>query len=79
MAKKNRDNSSKYKSIRKSRNKIVKILAKSKIWNLLKLRSRNLSKFKNSIKIQNDSIIRIANFLTLNAKVTFVKLKKVLT
>ena len=39
----------KYKSIRKSENKIVKILAKSKSWNISKF--ENLSKFKNFVKV----------------------------
>ena len=47
IIKKDRINSNKYKSIKKSENKIVQILAKSKSWNLLKFRSRNLAKSKN--------------------------------
>ena len=38
--------SDKYKSIRKSRNEIVKMLAKLKSWNLAKSRSKNLLRFK---------------------------------
>ena len=41
IVKKERVNSNKYKSMKKSRNKVVKILAKSKSWNLPKFRSKN--------------------------------------
>ena len=47
MVKKDRISNSKYKNIRKSENKIVKILAKFKCQNLLKSRFKNLFKFKN--------------------------------
>ena len=42
----NRISVNKYKSIRKSWNKTIEISAKSKIWNLLKSRTRNLFKSK---------------------------------
>ena len=41
---KNRIGSSKYQNIKKSRNEIIKILVKSKSWNLLKFKFKNLSK-----------------------------------
>ena len=46
MVEKTRIGSSKYKSIKKSGNKISKILAKLKIWNLPKSKSKNFFKFK---------------------------------
>ena len=48
------DNSN-YKNIKKGRNKIVEILAKSKYSNLLKSKSENLSRFK---KISGTSAIK---------------------
>ena len=51
MIKKDRVSNGKYRSVRKSRNKTVKILAKLSSQNLLKPKSRNLIKFKNFIKV----------------------------
>ena len=65
-------NNSKYKNGRKSRNKINKILVKFKNRNLSKSRSRKLFTSK---KIQNTSTIKKPNFLTLNTKVVFTKLR----
>ena len=45
----------KYKSIKKTENKIVEILLKSKSWNLPKTKSRNLF---NSKKVQNIHTIK---------------------
>ena len=41
MVEENKIGINKYKSIKKSRNKLVKILAKLKYWNLPKFRSKN--------------------------------------
>ena len=57
--------------MKKSKNKIVKILAKSKSWNLFKIRFRNLSKFK---KVQSIVTIKKLNFFTLNTRLAFTKL-----
>ena len=65
---KNKFGSTRSKSIRKSKNKIVEILTKSKVWSLFK------SKYL--IKIQYTSTIRKHNFLIPNNKVVFIKLKK---
>ena len=65
---------SKHKSLRKSGNEIVKILAKSKSSNLLKSRSRNLFRFK---KVQSISIIEKPNFLISDARAAFTKLRQV--
>ena len=62
--------SSKYKNIKKSGNKMVKILIRLKSLILFKFRSRNLFRFK---KIQNTSAIRESHFLILNTKVVFTK------
>ena len=62
-------NSSKYKSIRRSENKMVKILAKLKNKNFLKFRSKNLFRFK---KFQNASTIEELNFLSPNTRVAFI-------
>ena len=52
----------------KSKNEIVKILAKLKGW--------NLSKSKNTIKFENTSTIEELNFLTPNIKIVFTKLEQ---
>ena len=54
-------------------------MTKSKSRNLLNSKSRTLSKFKNSIKTQGIGIIKKSNFLTLNTKVVYTKLKQVFT
>ena len=46
IVKKDKVGGNKYKRVRKSRNKIVKILAKPKSWNLPKLKFENLFKHK---------------------------------
>ena len=51
MVKKDKVNNYKYKNIRKNRNKIVQILAKSKSWNLFKSRPRYLFVLKKKFKI----------------------------
>ena len=71
IVKKNRVGSKKYRSMKKSGNKIVKISTKSKSGNLLKSRSENLSKSK---KVQNASVIEKCIFLILNVKIAFTKL-----
>ena len=72
---KSRAGNSKHKNIIKSRNKTVKILGKLKNHNLPNSKSKNLSKFKNSIKVQNTGVIRELNFLTLNTRVALIKLR----
>ena len=64
--------SSEYKSIKKSGNEIVKILAKLKSWNLPKSKSENLFK---SNKVQNTSATQELNFSIYDAKIVFTKLK----
>ena len=66
-------NSTKCKSIRKKRNKIVEILTKSKIRNLSNFRFRDLFNFK---KIQSAIAIKKPNFLTIDTKIIFIKLKQ---
>ena len=75
IGKKDIVNDNKCKSIRKSRNKIVEILAKLKNQNLLKFRFKNLFRCK---KIQNTRNIKESNFLTYNTRVVFTKLKNAL-
>ena len=53
-------------------NKTIKILSRSKSRNLLKFKSRNLSKSK---KVQNASVMKEFNFLILNTRVVFTKLE----
>ena len=48
-------------------------MAKSKSWNLLESRSRNVFRFK---KVQSTSTIEKLNFLTSNTKVVFTKLRE---
>ena len=74
IGKKDIVNDNKYKSIRKSRNKMVEILAKLKNQNLLKFRFKNLFRSK---KIQNTRSIEESNFLTYDASVVFTKLKNI--
>ena len=62
MVEKDLISNSKYKNIRKSGNKMVKILIKLKIRNLSKFRFENLSKSK---KIRITGAIRKPNFLIL--------------
>ena len=62
--------------MKKSRNKIVKILVKSKSWNLLKYNFQNLSKFK---KVQVGITIGKSNLLNLGTKVIFTKLRQIFT
>ena len=47
-------------------------MAKLKSGNLLKSKSRNLSKFN---KVQSTDIIEKSNFLIFNARVSFTKLR----
>ena len=72
IVEKNRISNSKYKNIKKSRNKIVQILAKSKSQNLLKFRSKNLFIFK---KVQSAIAIEGLDFFTSNVRVVFTKLR----
>ena len=66
-------NDIKYRSVKKSRNEIVEILAKLKSWNLDQLIFRNLFKSKNSIKVRNASITEELNFYISNNRVVFTK------
>ena len=75
MIKKDRISNSKYRSIRKSRNKIVKNLTKLLSQNLPKPKSGNLIKFKNFIKVQSASTINKPNSLILNTRVVFTELR----
>ena len=70
--KKDRVSGSKYKSIRKSENKMVEILANLKSWNLPKLKFGNLFKSK---KTQNASTIEECKFLTSSTLMFFIKLR----
>ena len=63
----------KYKSIKKSGNKTIKILAKSKSQNLLKLKFQNKSKLNKSIKVQSTNIKEEFKFLILDAIIVFIK------
>ena len=65
-------NSSKCRNVKKIGNKIVKILTKLKRQNLFKFQIKNLSRF---MKIWNTSSRKELNFLNINTKVTFTKLK----
>ena len=65
-------NGNKHKSIIKCGNQMVEILAKLKSWNLPISKSENLFKGK---KVQNVDIIKKSNFLTLNNKTVFTKLR----
>ena len=67
MIKEDKVSNTKYRSISKSRNKMVKILAKFKSQNLLKSSFQSISTMKKS------------NFLTSNTKIVFTKLKQVFT
>ena len=73
MVEKDKFGSNKRKNMKKNKNKIIKVLAKSR--NLLKFRSKNLFKFKNPINVQNDGIIKELNFLTFNTKGSFYHIK----
>ena len=66
MVEKDRIDGNKYKSVRKSENKIVKIFTKSKYWNLPKSKSRNLFKSK---KTQNANAMREPNFLPFKIRI----------
>ena len=61
---------SKYKNIKKIRNKIIEILVKSKIPTLPKFKFKNLSRFEN---FQTTSTTKKPNFLVFRAKVIFIK------
>ena len=63
----------KYKSIKKSGNKTIKILAKSKSQNLLKLKFQNKSKLNKSIKVQSTNIKEEFKFLILDAIIVFIE------
>ena len=65
-------NDSRYKSGRKSRNKIVKILTKLKSRNFYKFKFQSLSKTK---KVQQVSIIEESNFWISDTIVAFTKLR----
>ena len=75
IVKEDKIDNNEYKSIKKIRNKMVKILAKLKSLNLSKSRSKNLFRFK---KVQNIGTIREFNFLTPNTRVGFTKLRQLL-
>ena len=68
----NKIDSSKYKSIKKSGNKTIKISIDSKIQNLFKFKSENLFRSK---YIYSASTIEESNFLNSNTRVIFTKLK----
>ena len=72
MIEKDKIASGEFKNIKKSRNKIVEILAKSKNQNLSKFRSGNWFKSKN---FQSIGTIKELNFFILNVKITFTKLR----
>lgn len=74
MIKKSRIDINEYKNRRKTRNKIVQILANLKSQNLFKSRSRNLLKSRNLVKVQNASIKEEFNFLNSNTRISFIKL-----
>ena len=74
IVKKDEFSSSKHKNTKKNRNKIVKSLAKSKIPNLPKFKSKNLFKPK---KIQYTRNTRESNFLILSTKIVFTKLRQI--
>ena len=78
IVKRDKVNSSEYKNIRKSGNKIIKILTKSKSRNLSKSRSENLFKSKNLIKVQNTNSIKKFDFFIFNIKIVFIKLRQIL-
>ena len=63
---------SEYKSVKKSGNKMVEILAKLKSWTLPKFRLKNLSKSK---QVQSTYTIEEHNFLTLDTRKVFTKLR----
>ena len=67
----------KYKNIRKSRNKMVGVLAKSKSRKLVRIKFRNLSKFENLIKVSNANIIKKIKYLTLDIRIDFTKLRQI--
>ena len=58
---------------KKSKNKIVEILAKNQ--NLVKFKSENLFKSKNFIKVLNTSTIKKLNYLISNTRVVFTILR----
>lgn len=51
MVKKYNISCNKCKNVKKSGNKIIRILVKSKSWNFVKLKSKNLFKSKYPIKV----------------------------
>lgn len=51
-------------------------MAKLKNWNWSRSKSRNISKSKNLTEVQSASTIAKSNFLILNAKIVFTKLKQ---
>ena len=63
---------SKYKSIKKSRNKMIEIWAKSNSRNLPRFRFENIFEFK---KTQYSYITKESNFLIFDAKIISIKLK----
>ena len=67
--------SSKCRNIKKSENKIFKVLAKLKSWNLPKSKSRNFSRSNNSNKIQDIDIIKKLNFPISSIELVFIKLR----
>ena len=72
VIKKTKVGGNKLRSPKKNGNKIIKILAKSKSWNLSKSKFTNLSKAK---IVENASIIGELNFLTSSPKIIFTELR----
>ena len=72
IIKKDEISNNKYKGIKKSGNKMIEILVKLKNRNLFKFRFINLFKFK---QVQSTSIIKESNFLSSNIRIVFSKLR----
>ena len=72
-----RVDSSKNKNVKKSGNRLIKILAKLKNRKLLMFRSKNLFKSKNLTQVQIISSIKKLNFLIPNAKAVFIELRQI--
>ena len=72
MCKEDKINRNKYRSKRKSRNKIVENWTISKSRNLLRFRSRNLFHFK---KLQSVNVIEKLKFLNKDNRFDFINFK----
>ena len=73
LVKEEKVDNSKYRSIKKSRNQIIKILDKSKSRNFIKFNFENLFKFKKS---QNAKLIKKPNFSILDTRIVIIKLRQ---